>query len=249
MKEDTPITLHAEPEHDGIRITVLLALVAGLPLGFFLISQLIRLLNGGTMPDYIVVASCIGSLPISFAIVWLTEQMLKRTWHSGITVTLAQPGRITVHTAQGEEKTVLLTNGLHQTNWFFSMKGYPRGGRERRVEKSWFCLACELQHDEEQLIFYTYAPTKTALHWSENGSVSPPFHQIYPPELYDTSIRGRMGPPTRPNIPPEVVRSANGRYWLAERRRWTQGLELSTADFATLLTFITSYQSSVTSNQ
>ncbi|MEZ4513426.1 MAG: hypothetical protein R3C62_16280 [Chloroflexota bacterium] len=242
MKEDTPIILHAEPEHDGIRITVLLALIVGLVLGFLLISQIIRLLNGGTMPDYILIVSCIGAIPIAFAIVWLIEQTLKRTWHSGITVALSQPGSVTLHTAQGEEKAVAVGNGFHQTNWFFSMKGYPRGGRERRVEKSWFCLACELQQDEEQLIFYTYAPAKAASRWTDDGATTPPFQQIYPPELYDTSIRGRMGPPTRPNIPPEVVRSANGRYWLAERRRWTEGLELSTEDFSTLLTFISSKQ-------
>ena len=242
MKEDTPIILHAEPEHDGIRIAVLLALIVGLVLGFLLISFIIRLLNGGNLPDYILIVSCIGSIPIAFALVWLIEQALKRTWHSGITVTLSQPHTVTLRTAQGEEKVVAVGGGFHQTNWFFSMKGYPRGGRERRVEKSWFCLACELQQDEEQLIFYTYAPTKTASHWTEEGATTPSFQQIHPPELYDTSIRGRMGPPTRPNIPPEMVRSANGRYWLAERRRWTHGLELSTDDFATLLTFITSNQ-------
>lgn len=242
MNADTPLILHAEPEHDGIRITVLFSLVVGLVVGFLAVGQIIRLLNGGSIPDYVLIASCFGSLPISFAIVWLTESTLKRIWRSGITLTLTPPGTLTLRTGQGEEKTVSLHDELHQTNWFFSMKGYPRGGRERRVDKGWFCLACELQQDEEQLIFYAYAPAKIATQWAENGAVTPPFQQIYPPELYDTSIRGRMGPPTRPTIPPEVVRGANGRYWLAERRRWTQGLELSTADFATLLTFITSNQ-------
>jgi hypothetical protein len=244
MNQETqtnPIILHAEPEHDGIRITVLFSLVVGLLLGFFLISQLIRLLNGGNIPDYILILSCVGAFPFSFAVVWLTEQTLKRTWRSGITLALT-PSSLVLRTGQGEEKVVPLDSSFHQTNWFFSLKGYPRGGRERRVEKSWFCLACELEHDEQQLLFYTYASPKAAARWIEPSQGSSAFHQIFPAELYDTSIRGRIGPPTRPTIPPEMVRSANGRYWLAERRRWTQGLELSTDDFSTLLTFITSHQ-------
>lgn len=237
-----PIVINAEPEHDGIRVTVLLALIVGLIVGFFVINWLVTLLSGGQVRDFNLVVSCVGAFPFAFLVIFLTELILKRTWPSGITLELqsAPTQMLTLRTDQGNHRPFTLGESYAQLNWFFSLKGYPRGGRERRPSNRWFCMAIEVQQDDEQLSLYAYMPPKRmeALTQEEETAVS--FHQIFPPDLYDTSIRARIGQPTRPNIPTDIIRSTSGRYWLAERRRWQDGIELSPDDFETLVQFLAS---------
>jgi hypothetical protein len=44
-----------------------------------------------------------------------------------------------------------------------------------------------------------------------------------------------MEGPARPELPTEVIAGESGRYWLAERNRWQEGVELAPGDFETLL--------------
>ena len=239
VQGNNSIILNAEPEHDGIRLTVILSLFVGLVLGFFLINWLIGQLSEGPAGDFSLLVACVGAFPFAFLVVFLTEFTLKRTWHSGITLTLDRVSpALVLKTAQANDRQFNLADANTQLIWFFSLKGYPRGGRERRPNKNWFCLAVEIQQDDEQLSLYAYVPPKQANALTEDGKTAVSFHQIFPPDLYDTSVRGRIGPPSRPNIPTDVIRSASGRYWLAERRRWQDGLELSPDDFETLIQFL-----------
>ena len=124
-----------------------------------------------------------------------------------------------------------------QTNWYFRLSGYPRGGRERRVSEKWLCLCTELQQDEERLSTFAFISPEDAAAWtSPTNGKSATFHIIDPGEVYDKGVRSRFGPPSRPNVPTSLLHAKDGRYWLAERRRWEVGIELTPQDFVTVMT-------------
>lgn len=105
------------------------------------------------------------------------------------------------------------------------------------MAKDWLCFCCQVQQDENRFIVYTFAPpTQTAVYTPTHPLR---FQKINPVEVYDASENGRFAPPTRPDtIPSEILNSKNGRYWLAEQRRWREGLELTRQDFETFLQYL-----------
>lgn len=236
------VTLHADQEHSGIRVAVFIALFAGYLLGFRITLWLIETFAPPNLQDYGVFLSCVGGLPIALAIIWGLEKLLKRYWHSGLSLTLDGQGLFVNDTRFGAQPqthtgpAIDWRENLSQLNWHFRLKGYPRGGRERRVPAKWHCLATEVQQDESRLSVYTLLPVEKATRWIENPKYS--YHILNMAELYDNSVRSRIGPPSRPSIPNRLLQSKDGRYWLAERRRWEYGIELSPEDFATLMRYI-----------
>lgn len=234
-----PIVLHADQEHSGIRLVIFIALFVGYFLGFQLVSRLLEAFGPPSLLDYSIFLSCVGALPVAVLIIWLLEKLLKRVWHSGLSLVLDNQG-LTVHERSGgkvtETPAIRWATNLSQLNWYFRLRGYPRGGRERRVPVKWLCLATELQQDERRLNVYSLMPPEAAAALTENGKHG--FHILNPAEIYDNSVRSRIGPPSRPTIPNRLLQSKDGRYWLAERRRWEYGVELSPGDFAVLMQYV-----------
>ncbi len=231
-----PIVLHADQEHSGIRLVIFIALFAAYFLGFQLVSWLLEAFAPPSLLDYTIFLSCVGGLPIALFIIWLLEKFLKRVWHSGLSLVLDAQG-LTVHDrrdgALTETQAVRWADNLSHLNWYFRLQGYPRGGRERRVPDKWLCLATELQQDDRRLSVYSLMPPEAAAAFVENPKQG--FTILNPAEIYDNSVRSRLGPPSRPQIPNRLLQSKDGRYWLAERRRWESGIELSPEDFSVLM--------------
>ncbi len=239
--------LYADQEHSGLRTAVFISLFAGLAVAFLLLRNLLPALLPTNLYDYTPFLSCIGAIPLALAIVWGVELTLKRYWHSGLTLVLddvgvyvedKRSGQLPLEAeAKGEtdEPAFYWARPMRYTNWYFRLSGYSRGGRERRVPPKWFCLACEFQQDDNRLNLFAFMPPEQAeaLIKQKKGALA--FHQIHPAELHTSTIRSRFGPPTRPSIPNQLLHSKEGRYWLAERRRWEQGIELTADDFETLL--------------
>lgn len=229
LTQGYPVVLHADPEHSGLRTAVTLILLAGMAAGYGIVYQILQRVAGTA--DYATFLSCIGGVVIALGAAYGAELLMKRSWHSGRTVTLAGDG-ITTRTETGENQQFFWGENLSLINWFFHLRGYARGGRERRVPDKWVCLACQVQQNENRFIVYTYLPPQKAESWiTESPRSLTKFHQIFPVQVYDTSVRSRLGPPTRPEIPAAVLTGKDGRYWLAERRRWTDGFELTPQDF------------------
>jgi hypothetical protein len=244
LSNQTPITLHVDQEHGGIRAVVFVLLFLGFWLGYWLISMLIRSFGPRSIQDFTTLISCVGGIPVGLGLIWLVEQGLKRVWYSGSNITLDEQG-IHVQTREGTEQHFTWAATLTHTNWFFRLSGYSRGGRERRVPNNWLCLAIQTQQEDERLVVFTFMPPKEAAAWTEQHPSTDSFHQIFPADVYSTSVRSRMGPPARPELSTEVLRGKHGRYWLAERRRWAEGLELSRQDFATFMRFVQSHRQPV----
>jgi hypothetical protein len=241
VPERQPAVLHADPEHGGIRLVVFLTLFVGFFVAFQVVAWVLDRIAPEGLVDYVTFLSCIGAVPLALLMIWGVEKLLRRVWHSGLSFLVDDRG-MTVRdrrTGQGLGESVQpdinWSEPIGLTNWYFALVGYPRGGRERRVDKKWLCLASELQQNEAKLIVYCFMPPDKAEQVVADRASD--FHRINQAELYDSSFRGRIGPPTRPALPSHLLHSKEGRYWLAERRRWEFGIELSSEDFLTYLSY------------
>ena len=233
----TATILHADQEHSSLRLVVLLALLAGLLLGFGVVLLALNAFAPPAIRDYRYFLSCVGAFPVALLLIWGLERLLKRVWHSGLSLEL-NPYGVIVHDRRGEgawnlEPTLSWSAHFTQLNWYFRVSGYPRAGRERRVPNKWLCLATELRQDDNRLNVFTFLPPERAAAWIDNPRAA--FHLLHPADVYETSARAHLGPPGRPTIPNQVLHSKDGRYWLAERRRWEYGVELTPQDFNTFM--------------
>jgi hypothetical protein len=248
----SPIVMHADQEHGGIRLAVFITLFVGFLIGFRLVLFLLETFAPPALLDYAIFLSCVGAAPVALLITWVVEKALKRVWLSGISLILDEQGLRVRDQRNGEQRdentgiqsdpwqapsapTMTWAENLGQLSWYFRLSGYARGGRERRIPAKWYCLATELQQDELRLGAFTFLPPDAA-----NDLVSQPgrhFQLLNLAELHRGGMRSRIGPPTRPTLPNNLLQSREGRYWLAERRRWEYGLELTPQDFTTLLDY------------
>lgn len=228
MKRSEPLVFHVDPEHTGLRLTIVLVLFLSLWLSYFLVRALLMLM----LPEWDspAILACLGALPLALLLGWLVENLLKRTWHSGRRLILAE-GRLRLERPDMEDEVIRLSKPLQALWWTFSLSGYPRGGRERRMPASWRCVAGQLRQDESRIVSYCFVPPPRVEEWERKYD----FELLQPTEVYDSSLGARLGGPARPELPAEVVAGDQGRYWLAERNRWKEGVELTPDDFEILL--------------
>lgn len=224
---DSPRTvLHADKEHAGVRFIILAILIVAFFIAFLILNNFISNMTGSLVAEYSLALSCIGGLVIGLAIAGITEFILKRTWPSGRGVTYDKEG-IEARLPGGETVTLDWSKRTWATKWYFSLKGYPRGGREKRLSPRHYCLACQLQQDEARFIVYGYLLEWQAEEWLESGQ----FQEIKPGEYYEKSMfRKWFASPDRPDIPINVLTGKFGSYWMAEQRRWAEGIELTPGD-------------------
>lgn len=229
------MVLYADQEHAGVRTAVFVLLFVCVLVSYLLLSLLVNLLNPAGAPDGAFFFTCGGGVVLGLGLAWLGEKLLKRFWHSGRMLTLTDD-ELRVTNRDAPEMAIAWAEmaGLY---WQFSLKGFQRGGRERRVNKDWVCLAVQLLDKEQPVIAYTYLPTQKAT--SLATAVAPlTFHTINPQDVYESRISSRFNPPERPEIPSRVLAGKDGKYWLAERKRWAAGFELTAVDFQTLITAV-----------
>jgi hypothetical protein len=224
-------TLHADQEHTGIRITVPAIWIIAFILFYFLIKAYFDSLPPGGIGDYALALGCIGALPISLGIGAAGEYFLKKRWRSGRQVKLGGQGLTVVRDGQ-DEIFVEWSRRANQVLWHFPLKGYPRGGRERRVPGNWVCLACQMQQDDHRFIVFSLMPSKQAEPLLEKYR----FHRINLADFFDSnSVKNWLSAPSRPSLPANMLTGKEGPYWLAERRRWQEGMELTQQDFELFL--------------
>jgi hypothetical protein len=231
-------TLYADQEHAGIRIAIPLVLIVASVAVFIIANLLLADLPPGGIGDYAVFSSCVLGIVIGLGVAGIAEMILKRKWHSGHTVYLDNDG---IRVEMPEQSVVQIVAGKRflQLCWHFALKGYPRGGRERRVVSSWSCLGCQVQQDDDRFIAYTFMPPKKAEHITSRRE----FHEIRPSDFHEGSaVRNLVRAPSRPPLPSSVLAGKDGPFWLAERRRWEEGLELTPDDFETLLDWLEEHQ-------
>jgi hypothetical protein len=214
----------------------------GLLLSFLLLRPLLGWLTAGTrLQDFITLLSCLGAIPLALGLAYVIEKNLKRVWHSGLVFTL-EDDVLHFNAAATDRYEALAisidwSRRVNLTRWYFRLANYPRAGRERMVSDKWLCLACQMQQDDSRLITFAYFPPEEAEVLTMDKHLSERFHEISLAALYREAGTRRLDATTRPSLPPEMLTGENGRYWLAERRRWEEGLELAQDDFLTLTAY------------
>lgn len=237
VTEPMPKVIHADREHGGIRIGVLLVLSFGFLLAFIILNVLFGNLPSGLLADFSLGFSCGGALLISLAIAAIAEKFMKRYWSSGRHVTIEKEG-LRAKLPEGEEVAIRWLERATALHWHFQMSGYPKAGRERRVPSSYFCLACQVRQGGQFLILYSFMSKKNAQRLLAQNE----YAQIVPGQYYDVGLYQRIrGSLERPEIPSEVLLGDLGPYWLAEKRRWTEGLELESKDFGQIVSIISEH--------
>jgi len=247
MSGQSSKVLYADPEHGGLRFIVIVVLLLGLILSFIFIQIMLSLLAAGNiLIEFANVVSCAGAIPLALGMAWAAETYLKRAWHSGTMLRLgdSEMGYRTGKSRQSQEEEIpeeiIFEWGKHLnlTRWYFELSGYPRGGRERRVSSKWFCLACQLQQNDARLIVHGYSPPEKAAVWTDDQKLSESFHQISLAYLYSETGKKTRAAATRPAIPSSMLTGKDGRYWLAEKKRWQEGIELTQEDFAIFMKYL-----------
>ena len=227
----TSTILQADQEHSGIRISVPAIWIISFILFYFIIKAYFDSLSPGGIGDYALALGCVGALPISLGIGALGEYILKRQWPSGRQVKIDGQG-LTVVRKDEDDMFLEWSRRANQVLWHFPLKGYPRGGRERRVPGSWVCLSCQVQQDENRFIVFSLMSKKNAQSLLEKYH----FHGINLADFFDSNtVKNWLTAPSRPSLPANMLTGKEGPYWLAERRRWHEGLELKQQDFELFL--------------
>jgi hypothetical protein len=220
-------TLLADKEHAGIRFSVPAIWFVSFILFYFLIKAYFDSLPPGGIGDYALALACVGALPFSLGVGAVSEYFLKKQWPSGRSVKLGEQG-ITVVRKEEDNIFVEWAKRANQVLWYFPLKGYPRGGRERRVPGSWLCLACQVQQDDHRFIVFSLMSQKSAQPMLDKYR----FHAINLADFYDSNaVKNWLTAPSRPSLPSNMLTGKEGPYWLAERRRWHEGMELTKKDF------------------
>jgi hypothetical protein len=232
-EQHLPITFHANKEHSGVRFVVIFVLVAAYLAAFIGLNLILRGLNSG-ISDFALVLSCVLSLPLALGFAAITERYLKLNWPSGQQVDLSEQG-VMAYLAGGRSVTLEWSARFNVLTWYFSLKGYALGGRERRLPKKHYCLALQLQQDKRRFVVHTYLPFSRIPPIIEGKE----FLEIKPGEYFKGGrVKRWAGSTDRPKIPTSVLAGRDGPYWIAERRRWAEGLELEPSDFQVFLDMV-----------
>ncbi len=199
-----PITVRADVEHSALRLAVLSAFI-GIAVLTFVISSALLNVDLALVP--IIIALAVGY----FASLGI-ERLLKRTWHSGRTVTVASEG-VTLARHGTPEAHILSEDPAEMLRWRFVIS------RRTRIPKGWSMFACALHIDNTWLAIYTFLPPSQA----DAFPGSEAFKTLEP---LKKSARADAG---RPDL---RLAGEQRRLRDAENVRWERGAELSPDDFA-----------------
>jgi hypothetical protein len=118
-------TLHADPEHAGIRALIPLLMLAGMGASFYLIMGLWALLAADGRPDYAVLIACGGALPLGIGLAASAERLLKRLWRSGKTVTLDETA-VTLQQNETARREIYWARPFQLTGYYFLAQRLPQ---------------------------------------------------------------------------------------------------------------------------
>ena len=226
------VVIQADKEHGGIQFTIpLIMLVAGI-LGYLAVDSwlLIPWLGGGDYDSFRPFLRIVLSIILGVVIGGVAESVMKRTWTSGRQVQVDAAG-LTIEDKDLPPARIDWDKRVNLIRWKYPLRGYPRGGRERRVPGSYHLLACRLLQDDNTVVAYCFASSKeTDQVPGYSGFVS-----INMAELYGKGSLGRFSQPVRPTVPAHLLSGRQGQVWAAEKQRWANGFELEPDDFIALV--------------
>ncbi len=133
--DSSAIVLQADQEHDKLRTVVVLLLIIIFFLCYWLVNTILQLDFWGGLRDYAVSLSCVVGLVLALAISFGIEVWLKRIWPSGRNLILDE-NQIIIQDEPADSQQINMAKGPAHLRWYFQLKGYRRGGREKRLPKN-----------------------------------------------------------------------------------------------------------------
>jgi hypothetical protein len=226
------IVLQADREHGGIRLAVpFIMLVMGAASFLWVDSLLLApLLGRGDWADARPLLRVALSIALGLASGGMAEAILKRTWGSGRLLCL-DSGGLTTEEKGAQPERIEWAERVNASRWRYALRGYPRGGRERRVPTGHLLVACRLLQDDCTVTVHCYLSPKRA----ERLPGYAQFVELNMGDLHRSNSSVRLGRPERPSMSHTLLAGRNSQLWAAEKERWTTGFELEPRDFATLL--------------
>lgn len=238
-----PIVLHADAEHGNLRTAVVVLLAVVIVVIFLLLNAIWPAIAPAGLVDFSFVITCTSAIFLGVVAVWGIEKGLKQVWHSGRSLSINESSIL----IEDEELSFKLhwDGHINLLHWRFVLKGYKRGGRERRVPENWVCLATQMQEGAERVVVYCYTSPKLAEEFLDVYGREQ-YHEINLAEVFSKAMKSNLlSIPSRPDkIPNEYLTGKDGLYWLAEQTRWRDGFELSLSDYETFLKSVNSFQQS-----
>lgn len=226
------IVLPVDKEHGGIQFAIPLVMLAAGLLSYWIVDSwlLSPLLGGGDWDSFRPFLRIVAAVVLGLVIGGLVEVILKRSWGSG--KRLVHDGHsLTAEDKAGGQARVEWNKRVNLLLWRYSLRGFPRGGRERRIPTGHHLLACRLVQDETSIVAFCFASPQRAKEMPGYEG----FVQIEMASLYHSNPLRRLGQPQRPSIPPSLLAGGQGQVWLAEKERWWSGFELEPAEFSQLM--------------
>lgn len=224
--------LRADREHRGIRLAVPLVMLGTGVASFLWVDSLLLapLLERGDWADLRPLLRVVLSIALGLASGGMAEAILKRTWGSGRLLCLDSSG-LTIEEKRAQPERIEWAERVNVLRWRYALRGYPRGGRERRVPTGHLLVACRLLQDDCSVTVHSYLSPKMA----ERLPGYAQFAELNMADLHRSRSSVRLGRPERPSMSHTLLAGRNGQLWAAEKEHWTTGFELEPGDFATLL--------------
>ncbi|MBN1316427.1 MAG: hypothetical protein JXA42_13210 [Anaerolineales bacterium] len=225
-------TLFADKEHNGIQFVVpVIMLLTGILIYIIVDSLLLQPLLGGTEWDsFSSFLRLILSIGLGVGIGGIAENLLKNRWPSGRMLHLDSSG-ITIQDKEKPVERIEWAERLNVLRWSYILRGYPRGGRERRVPTGHYLLAGKLLQDESSLFVHSYMKPRQA----ESVPGFTRFSNIDMASIFKGGLFSQFSRPLRPTIPTNFLAGPQGKVWVAEKERWVSSFELEPDDFITLM--------------
>ena len=200
---DTTIThsYPVDPEHGGIRLSVVLVFVVTWVLTYIIISMLIA-------SEGLNIIAIFGSFVITAVITQQLEKALRARWPSGRRVEIT-PEHIQVLKGNQMQESIDADKQVNVLLWRFKIN------RRARVPKGWFMVACALEQDDIYLPVYTFLSPEMI----ENLKISVHFTVL-------TSAKDNGEGKTDLRLA-----GAQRRLHTAESARWMNGAEMTQEDF------------------
>lgn len=224
--------LYADREHRGIQFAIPLIILAACAGVFFLADPLILqpFWGGDDFGGYRALLRLVLSLVLGLAIGGLVESLLWRVWRSGRQLCVDASCLVAVDRNKSQQ-AIHWDKRVNLLLWQYALRGYARGGRERRVPTSHSLYACRLLQDEDVIIAFSYLSPKQQRDLIEPSQ----FVELDMELLKRPGTSKRPNPLERPRIPPTLLTGKHGQLWTAEKERWQVGLELDPSDYAVLM--------------
>lgn len=199
--------------HLGVRMGVLVALLAGFAAGILLLPMLLRLVGLQGWPvSLLTIAGALGS---AFGLSWIAENVLGSIWPSGRRLEVGSD-RIALSGPEDEAVDIDLSQPVDVWSWCFTISD-----RRAWVPRGWYCAALRLAQQGKTITPYTFVKPSDAVRlpaWSAFD------------ELISVKLASQPGQEHLAQFldQQEHLRAAEG-------ERWRNGAEMQPQDFAALI--------------